>query len=149
MEPSVYSVTIDPGLKPDQKLCSAERHVKIHEKEFCLCSVQWYIVSVWTLRLLILISWLCLSRVGTRLAFSLGYNYTATLSPRKQYILCPFRHASVRQLLSLRRVEAVKLAQAGFGDFVADIHVSWLKGKCGDNKEVYFVDTISNSAGHK
>jgi len=27
--------------------------------------------------------------------------------------------------------------------------VSRLKGKCDGNKEVYFVDTISNSAGHK
>jgi len=47
------------------------------------------------------------------------------------------------------RVEAVKLAQAGFGDFLADSSVSRLKGKCDDNKEVYFVDTICNSAGHK
>ena len=65
-----------------------------------------------------------------------------------QYILCPFRHASVRQLLSLMRVEAVKLAQAGFGDFLADTGVSRLKGKRDGNKEVYFVDTICNSAGH-
>ena len=47
------------------------------------------------------------------------------------------------------RVEAVKLAQAGFGDFLADTRVGRLKGKRDDNKEVYFVDTISNSAGHK
>jgi len=45
--------------------------------------------------------------------------------------------------------EAVKLAQAGFGDFLADTRVSRLKGKPDDNKEVYFVDTICNSAGHK
>jgi len=64
------SVTVDPGSKPDQKLCSVEIHAKIREKEFRLCTVQWYIVSVWTLRLLVLISWLCLSREGTRLAFS-------------------------------------------------------------------------------
>jgi len=51
--------------------------------------------------------------------------------------------------LCLIRVEAVKLAQAGFGDFLADTRVRRLKGKCDDNKEVYFVDTISNSAGHK
>jgi len=43
----------------------------------------------------------------------------------------------------------MKLAQAGFGDFLADTCVSRLKRKCGDNKEVYFVDTIANSAGHK
>ena len=43
----------------------------------------------------------------------------------------------------------MKLAQAGFGDFLADTRVSRLKGKHDDNKEVYFVDTISNSAGHK
>jgi len=47
------------------------------------------------------------------------------------------------------RVEATKLAQAGFGDFLADTRVSRLKGKSDDNKEVYFVDTIYNSAGHK
>jgi len=46
-------------------------------------------------------------------------------------------------------VQAVKLAQAGFGDFLADNRVSRLKGKCDDNKEVYFVDTICNIAGHK
>jgi len=34
-------------------------------------------------------------------------------------------------------------------DFLADSSVSRLKGKCDDNKEVYFADTISNSAGHK
>jgi hypothetical protein len=47
------------------------------------------------------------------------------------------------------RVEAVKLAQAGFGDFLADNRVRKLKGEHEDYKEVYFVDTISNSAGHK
>ena len=47
------------------------------------------------------------------------------------------------------RVEAVKLAQAGFGDFLADTRASRLKRKRDDNKKVYFVDTISNSAGHK
>jgi len=57
--------------------------------------------------------------------------------------------AYIRQLLCLIRLEAVKLAQAGFGDFLADTCVRKLKGKCDDNKEVYFVDKISNSAGHK
>jgi len=47
------------------------------------------------------------------------------------------------------RVENVKLAQAGFGDFLADTRVSRWKGKRVDNKEVYIVDKISNSAGHK
>ena len=41
----------------------------------------------------------------------------AALSPGEQYILCPFRHTSIRQLLCLMRVQTVKLAQAGFGDF--------------------------------
>jgi len=45
----------------------------------------------------------------------------------------------------LRRVEAVKLAQAGFEDFLADTCVSRLKGKHDDNIEMYFVDTISNT----
>ena len=43
----------------------------------------------------------------------------------------------------------MKLSQAGFGDFLADTRVSRLKGKRDGNKEVYSVDTISNSAGHK
>ena len=47
------------------------------------------------------------------------------------------------------RVEAVKLPQAGFGDFLADTRVGMLKRKRDDNKQVYFVDTICNSAGHK
>ena len=53
-------------------------------------------------------------------AFSLVYNDTAALSPWGQYILYPLRHTSIRQLLRLMTVEAVKLAQAGFGDFLAD-----------------------------
>jgi len=47
------------------------------------------------------------------------------------------------------REEAVKLAQAGFGDFLADTGVSRLKGKRDGNKEVYFVGTICNRTGHK
>jgi len=84
-----------------------------------------------------------------RFAFSSGYNHPAALSPREQYILCSFRHGSIRQLLSLRRTENVKLGQAGFEDFLAGTCVSRLKKKRDDNKEVFFVDTISNSAGHK
>jgi hypothetical protein len=49
----------------------------------------------------------------------------------------------------LVRVEDVKLAQVGFGDFLADTRVRKLKEKRDDNKEMYFVDKISNSAGHK
>jgi len=43
-------------------------------------------------------------------------------------------------------LEAVKLAQAGFGDFLVGTGVSRLKGKRDGIKEVYFVDTVSNSA---
>jgi len=53
------------------------------------------------------------------------------------------------QLFSLRRVEAVKLTQAGFGDFLAGTVVSRLKDKRDGNKEVYSVDIIYNSAGNK
>ena len=81
--------------------------------------------------------------------FWLGYNHIAALSPWEQHILCHFRHTSIRQLLCLMRVEAVKLAQAGFEDFLAGIRVRRLKGKRGGTKDEYFVDTISNSAGHK
>ena len=42
----------------------------------------------------------------------------------------------------------MKLAQAGFG-LLSRQGVSRLKGKRDGNKEVYFVATISNSAGHK
>jgi len=52
------------------KICLAERHVKIREKEFRLCRIHWYIGSVWTLRLLVLISLLCLSRESRGLVFS-------------------------------------------------------------------------------
>ena len=69
--------------------------------------------------------------------------------PGNSTFYAPFRHTSIRQLLYLIRVEAVKLAQARFGDFLADTRVRRLKRKRDDNKEVYFVDTISNSAGHK
>jgi len=37
------------------------------------------------------------------------------------------------------RVEAVKLVRAGFGDFLAEARVRRLKGKCDDNKEVYWL----------
>ena len=33
----------------------------------------------------------------------------------------------------------MKLAQAGFGDFLADGRVSRLKGRCDDNREVYWL----------
>jgi hypothetical protein len=46
------------------------------------------------------------------------------------------------------RVEAVKLAQSGFGVFLADTRVRRLKRKRDDQKRVYFVDTICNGAGH-
>jgi hypothetical protein len=39
----------------------------------------------------------------------------------------------------LIRVEAVKLAQAGFEDFLADTRVRELKGERDDNNVVYFV----------
>jgi len=39
-------VTVDPGSKPDKKLCSAERLANLREKEFRLCTVHWYIVNV-------------------------------------------------------------------------------------------------------
>jgi hypothetical protein len=74
-----------------------------------------------------------------RHAFSLGYNDTAALSPWERYILYPFQLRAISQLLCLIRVEAVKLAQAVFGNFLADAHVSRLKGKCDDNKEVFWL----------
>ena len=48
----------------------------------------------------------------------------------------PFRHTPITQLLCLVRVEAVKLAQAGFEDFLADTRVRKLKGELDDNKEL-------------
>ena len=71
--------------------------------------------------------------------FILGYNDTAALSPWEQYILYPFRITAISQLLCVVRVEARKLAQAGFGDFLADVRMNRLKGKCDDNKEVYWL----------
>ena len=43
----------------------------------------------------------------------------------------------------------MKVAQAGFGDFLAGTCVSRLKGKRDGNKEGDFIDTICNSAGHR
>ena len=59
------------------------------------------------------------------------------------HTLCPFRHTSIRYLLFLIRVEAVKLAQAGIGDFLVDTRVRRLKWKRDDNKEVYRVNTVT------
>jgi len=53
-----------------------------------------------------------------------------------------------QRAVSVRRVGAVKLAQAGFGLHSAH-WCDQVEGKCDDNKEVHFVDTISNSAVHK
>ena len=47
------------------------------------------------------------------------------------------------------RVETEKLAKTGFGYFLADSRVRKLKRKRADNKEVYIVDKICNSAGQK
>ena len=71
--------------------------------------------------------------------FTLVYNVNAALSPWEWYILYRFRLAAISQLLCLSRVEAVKLLQAGFGDYLADAHVGRLMGKCDDNKEVYWL----------
>jgi hypothetical protein len=68
-----------------------------------------------------------------RHAFSYGYNHIATVQS------IPIRLTATRQLLCLIRVEATKLAKAGFGDFLADARVSRLKGKCDENKEVYWL----------
>ena len=47
--------------------------------------------------------------------------------------------------------EAVKLAQAGFEDLFEPSLLVWRSWRGGgdDNKDVCFVDKISNSAGHK
>ena len=47
------------------------------------------------------------------------------------------------------RVKVVKVARAGFGDFLVETGVSRLTGKCDDNKEVCIVDKICDCAGHK
>jgi len=36
----IFTVTVNPGSKPDQKLCSAERHAKVCEKEFRLSTIH-------------------------------------------------------------------------------------------------------------
>jgi hypothetical protein len=61
----IQGVYVDPGSKPDQKICSTERQVKIRGKNKVkirtsskrisfVCSVIWYIVRVWTSRLRVL-----------------------------------------------------------------------------------------------
>ena len=74
-----------------------------------------------------------------RRAFILGYDDTAALSPWERYSLYHFRLTAIRQLLGLVRVEVAKLEHAGFGDFLADARVGRLKGKCDDNKQVYWL----------
>ena len=59
--------------------------------------------------------------------------------PGKGTFCTPFGLTAISQLLCLRRVEAAKLLQAGFGDYLADAYVGRLKGMCGDNKEVYWL----------
>jgi len=54
--------------------------------------------------------------------------------PGNRIFYAPFRHTSIRQLLCLMRIEAVKLAQAGFGDFLADTRVRKLKEERDGNK---------------
>jgi len=61
-----------------------------------------------------------ISREGMRLACSLGCNDIAALSPWERYIVYPFRLIAINQILCMIRVEAAKLAQTGFGDFLAD-----------------------------
>jgi len=61
-------------------------------------------------------------------AFSYCYSHIAALLPCEQYSLCPFLYTLIRQLLCLMTLEATKLAQVGFGDFLADSGVSRLKG---------------------
>ena len=56
--------------------------------------------------------------------------------PGNRTFYATFRRTSIRQLLCLMRVEAVKLAQAGFEDFLADTRVRKLKGERDGNKEV-------------
>jgi len=143
------------------KICSTERQAKLRGTNkvklrtsskiisLVYSTIYWYIMRVWIARFLVLCLGLCLSREGMRRAFSYGYNHIAALSPWEQYIICPFRHASIRQLLCLMTVDAMKLAQAGFRDFLVDTGVSRLKGTRYDNKVVYFVCKICNSAGHK
>ena len=47
------------------------------------------------------------------------------------------------------RIEAVKLAQPGFGGLLIWRSYEQIEGERDDNKEVYTVDTICNSVGHK
>jgi hypothetical protein len=141
------------------KICSAKRQAKVHEKnkvkiwgltvkEFLLCAVHWYVVKVWASRLLVLSSWRHLSREGMRHDFSYGYNHIAALSPWEQYILYPFRLTAIRQLLCLIRVEPAKLAQSGFGGYLAEALLSRLKGNCDDNKEVYWLVQFDKCRTH-
>ena len=136
------------------KVCSAERQAKVHDKNkvkfgtyskrisfVCctlvrcvlytgtLCAVHWYVAKMWASRLLVLSLLPCLSHEWCGVLFSLGYKDAAALSPWELYVLYPFRLTAISQLLCLRTVETAKLAQAGFGDFLAEAHVSRLKGK--------------------
>ena len=90
--------------------------------------------------------WQSLSCEEMRHAVSSGYNHIALWLCGNS--LCSFRHTD--SCLCLVRIEAAKLSQAGFEgtSWRTLVWGSW-KGKRDDNNEVYFDDTISNSAGHK
>ena len=102
------------------------------------CKVTWERISLVYYTLvhceceLILILWLCLSREGSQLAFSSGYNDNVSLLGTAHSM--PFKmhqHTAV----SLRRGEAVKL-EGWLLDCLAGTGVNRLKGKCDGNKEV-------------
>jgi hypothetical protein len=71
--------------------------------------------------------------------------------PVNRTFYAPFSIHQTDSCLCLIGIEAVKLAQARFGEtsWLTPVWGSWKGKRDGDNKEVYFVDKISNSAGHK
>ena len=100
------------------KICSAERQAKIREKNKVkfrtsskiisfVCNILVYCEGVDFRVTFIKFITVFIKR---RDAFSWSYKHSAALSPWEQYILCPFRHTSIRQLLCLMRLKTVKLA---------------------------------------
>jgi len=115
-----------------------------------LCTIYWYVERVQKSSCCKVYDSICRAE-GFGLLLAKGCDRIAALTPVNKNILWSFRHTSIGQLFMLDQGCGLE-ARPGWvrRKFLADTRASKLKGKYGnDNKEVYFVDEISNSAGHK
>ena len=110
-----------------------------------------YNMRVRTSRLSALSLWLCLiMRRDAACFLARGTTISPLWLPGNSTFHAAFGIHESDSCLCLNRVEAAEQAQAGFWDtsWLTLVWGSW-NGKRDHNKDVYFVDKISNSAGHK